>query len=102
MITLGGFVVGAVFAASGVGVILNAYYLNSQMLFLGAWERKFGAGTGTNGYQFFGFLMLIIGLFSMMGILDLTANPVGKSTTTQSSPTINISPFNNRLDQIAP
>jgi hypothetical protein len=85
MITLGGFVVGGVFAGIGVGVILNAYYLNSQMLFLGFWEQKFGTGTGTNGYQFFGLLLMILGTFSMIGILDLTANPIAGTTSSNNS-----------------
>jgi hypothetical protein len=102
MITLGGFVVGSIFAAAGVGVVLNAYYLNSQMLFLGWWESKFGQGTGTNGYQFFGILLIILGTFSMLGILDLTANPNNTGNNSTASSSIQFfSPINNGGVQIA-
>ncbi len=81
MISLGGFVVGSLVLATGVSIVLNAYYLNSKMLFLDFWENKFGVGTGTNGYQFFGFVLIIIGMFSMIGIIDITSNPIGVDNT---------------------
>jgi hypothetical protein len=96
MITFGGFSVGLACTVTGFLIIKNAYYLNHQMFFLDFWEKKFGQGTGTNGYQLIGLMLVILGAFSMLGILDLTANPVGDSAKTQTSISPQFVPVNNR------
>jgi hypothetical protein len=63
----------------GVWIIVNAFYLNHHVLFLGWVEEKWGPGTGTTAYLFIGLVICLISVFVILGYLDLAGAAFGGS-----------------------
>ena len=70
-------IMGLIGMALGVAIIVNAFYLNHHVLFLGWVETKWGSGTGTTAYLFIGLLICLISVFVILGYLDLAGSAFG-------------------------
>jgi hypothetical protein len=71
MLIMGNFIFGIIFGVAGFYLLKEAYYINKQILFVGWAERKWGPGSGTSFYQFFGIGLMVFALFVAIGRIDV-------------------------------
>ena len=67
----------------GIGVgtylIVKAYYLNHQVMFLDWAERKWGPGAGTTAYRIGGLALCILSIFVLTGWIDFVGTTFGQN-----------------------
>jgi hypothetical protein len=78
--------IGLIFCGVGITVILKAFYIHHQVLYFGWAEEKLGPGGGTNGYRYLGLALIVLGVLSVFGVINIGQDAYGKSqpTTPQS------------------
>lgn len=78
-------IIGLIFGGAGFYLVKEAYYVNHQILFVGWAERKWGPGSGTTFYRFFGVGLIIFGLFTIIGKIDVGGAAFGNGKQSVSS-----------------
>ena len=68
------FFVGILGIALGLWITKDAYHINHHILFMGWAERKYGPGTGTVLYRFFGIGLVCFSILVMIGTVDVTGS----------------------------
>ena len=90
---MGNFIIGLILGISGFYLVKEAFYINKQLLFVGWAERKWGPGSGTTFYQFFGMALMIFALFVAVGTIDVFnaafgSNPGKVPSAQTTTPTV--------------
>lgn len=90
---MGNFIVFVVLIATGVALVVNAYYLNHHLVFLGWVEQKWGPGTGTLAYKIIGLALILLAALIITGVVDVFEDPLSQlertgdpSTSSGNSP----------------
>jgi hypothetical protein len=104
--SVGNFVIGAILIAIGIWFVIKAYWFNHQVFFLGWAEKKWGPGSGTTAYRFIGFGACVLGMFCIMGIVDIYGTAFGGKSSNSQTLKRGVSPsaprINARNGEIAP
>jgi hypothetical protein len=77
--------IGLIFGGVGFWAVKDAYYINHQILFVGWAERKWGPGSGTTFYRLFGIVLIIFGIFTLIGKIDVARAAFGDGKKSESS-----------------
>jgi hypothetical protein len=78
-------VIGLISGGIGFWLVKEAYYINHQILFVGWAERKWGSGSGTTFYRLFGIGLIIFGVFTLIGKIDVARAAFGDGKKSESS-----------------
>jgi hypothetical protein len=87
-------IIGLIFGAAGAAFIVYAYPLNKKVFFLSWVEQKWGMGTGPSAYKILGLTLIILGVCSIVGWINLATPILGSFQTSQ--PTTIIDNLENR------
>jgi hypothetical protein len=83
--SIGNFVIGGILVAIGVAFVIKAFYLNHHVFFLGWAEQKWGPGSGTMAYRWIGVALAALGMFCILGIVDIYGTAFGGKQSGSSS-----------------
>jgi hypothetical protein len=86
-------IIGLIFGAIGMALIVYAYPLNKKILFLSWVEKKYGQGTGPTAYKMLGLVLIFVGICAIIGWFDL-ATPILGGFDNGSKNTTNIGASN--------
>jgi hypothetical protein len=85
--SVGNIIIGAILISIGIWFIIKAFWFNHSVFFLGWAEKKWGTGSGTSAYRFIGLGLIVLGMFCIIGIVDIYGTAFGGGK--QSNPQIN-------------
>ena len=73
-------IIGLFLIAGGSAIIAKAFYLNHQVMFLEWAEQKLGPGGGTTMYRYIGIALILLGMFSLLGVVNIQQAAFGDSS----------------------
>ena len=77
--SIGNIVIGLILIAIGIWFVIKAFWFNHQVFFLGWAEQKWGSGAGTMAYRWIGLGLSVLGMFCLIGIVDIYGAAFGKT-----------------------
>ena len=77
--SIGNIIIGLILIAIGIWFVIKAFWFNHQVFFLGWAEQKWGAGAGTMAYRWIGLSLSILGMFCVIGVVDIYGAAFGKN-----------------------
>ena len=79
--SVGNIIIGLILIAIGIWFVIKAFWFNHQVFFLGWAEQKWGAGAGTMAYRWIGLSLSILGMFCIIGVVDIYGAAFGKTSS---------------------
>ncbi len=76
---MGNIIIGLILIGIGFYFIIKAFYLNHHFIFLGWAEQKWGAGSGTTAYKVMGLALCLLGMFTLIGWVDIFGPAFGNT-----------------------
>lgn len=76
---MGNIIIGLIIIGFGFYFIIKAFYLNHHFIFLGWAEQKWGPGSGTTAYKVIGLGFCLLGMFTLIGWIDVFGPAFGNA-----------------------